>query len=145
MRQRDSQMTADCRSVAHEVRGNGPSSIKRGQSGAFACSTGTCRRPGSWPGRVIATGSIDTQDDPGAVRAVKNDLLDAAPSAAHGKLALLRRSALPYDSILLPEEWRSWAQLGFGPTASMLAFSQPQVVFVRNVLPRLSPVQGRQT
>jgi hypothetical protein len=94
------------------------------------------------PGRIIATGAIDTLDEPGAVCPVSNVLLGGTPSVTQGKLALLQLAALPYDSILLPEDWRSWAQLNFRPVNSLRDLNLPQVVFVRNLLPRSSCAPG---
>ena len=84
------------------------------------------------PGRVIATGGIDSVGSFGSVLDVGNTLgTPGAPS----KTDLIRREALPYDTVLLPSSWLlGMPALTFDMAADLDLRAWPQVVYVDNVL-----------
>lgn len=82
------------------------------------------------PGRVIATGGIDTQAAKGRVLHVDNALPGLASAS---KTALIGREALPYDTVLLPASWQGTADISFASSSRLDPLAAPQVVYVAQV------------
>lgn len=91
------------------------------------------------PGRVIATGAIDTQSNPGSVLYVDDSLTSADDSGGlpsrGSKTSLFRRAAQPTDTFLVPKVWETTNPLHFPEFIDADPLQRPQVVYVDHVLP----------
>lgn len=90
------------------------------------------------PGRLLATGSVDTREGhEGAI----GDVLDALPiEGGSNKWAALKAQVRPGDTVLLPKAWRAKAPSGlYWVLPDVDEWLQPAVHFVGHVWPGASP------